>query len=54
VDASVASEANSKIKKYSEYFPGKEDAFFKNIKDGDSYTVECWIGESTTVRTISR
>jgi tetratricopeptide (TPR) repeat protein len=52
VDPSVAEAANAKISKYSAYFPGKEDAFFKNINNGDTYTVGCWIGESTIVRTI--
>ena len=52
VDPSIVETANSKISKYSAYFPGKEDAFFKNINNGDTYTVGCWIGESTIVRTI--
>jgi len=52
VDPSEAEAANAKISKYSAYFPGKEDAFFKNINNGDTYTVGCWIGESTIVRTI--
>jgi len=52
VDPSVAEASNVKISKYSAYFPEKEDAFFKNINNGDTYTVGCWIGESTIVRTI--
>ena len=52
VDPSIAEAAQGKINKYAAYFPGKEDAFFKGIKDGDSYRVGCWIGESTIVRTI--
>lgn len=52
VDPSVAEDAQNKINKYSAYFPGKEDAFFKGINNGDSYSVGCWIGENTTVRTI--
>ncbi|MFT7230478.1 MAG: tetratricopeptide (TPR) repeat protein [Bacteroidia bacterium] len=52
VDPSIAEDAQSKINKYTGYFPGKEDAFFKGINNGDSYRVGCWIGESTTVRTI--
>ena len=52
VDPSVASEANEKISKYSAYFPLKENVFFLNKKDGDSYSVGCWIGETTTIRTI--
>lgn len=52
VDVSVAEDAQAKINKYSAYFPGKEDAFFKGINNGDAYRVGCWIGESTSVRTI--
>jgi tetratricopeptide (TPR) repeat protein len=52
VDPSIAEDAQSKINKYTGYFPAKEDAFFKGINNGDSYRVGCWIGESTTVRTI--
>ena len=52
IDPSIAEVAQAKINKYSAYFPGKEDAFFKGVNNGDSYRVGCWIGESTTVRTI--
>lgn len=52
VDPSVAEDAQSKINKFSAYFPDKETCFFNNITDGGSYTVGCWIGESTTVRTV--
>ncbi|GIV42627.1 MAG: hypothetical protein KatS3mg034_1937 [Vicingaceae bacterium] len=51
VDASVSSEAQSRINSYSAYFPKKEDCFFQGLKDGDSYTVGCWINETVTVRT---
>lgn len=50
VDASVAEEANGLIKRYSVYFPGKEEAFFRNIKPGDKVKVGSWINESTTAR----
>lgn len=53
VDPSVAETAQEKINKYSQYFPDKETAFFKGVTDGNSYTVGCWIGETTTVRTRS-
>ena len=52
VDPSAAEAAQAKINKYTGYFPEKEVAFFKGINNGDSYRVDCWIGESTTVRTI--
>ncbi len=51
VDSSVADAANSKIRTYSQYFPATETIFFYDLKKGDSYKVECWINETTTVRT---
>lgn len=50
VDPSVEESANKLINTYSGYFPGKEDCFFSNIAEGTSYTVECWINETTTTR----
>ena len=50
VDESVAEEANKLIGKYSQYFPDKEDAFFHGVKEGDTYTVGCWINEKTKAR----
>jgi len=50
VDPSIADEANRKIATYSSYFPKVERLFFNEVKEGSSYTVGCWIGESTTVR----
>lgn len=50
VDPSVEDQANKLIGTYSGYFPGKEDCFFSNITEGASYTVECWINETTTTR----
>jgi tetratricopeptide (TPR) repeat protein len=50
VDPSVADEANKSIALYSSYFPTRERLFFNDVKEGSSYTVGCWINESTTVR----
>ena len=50
VDPEVTAEANKEISTYSQYFPGKEDAFFEGLKAGDSFRVGGWINESTTVR----
>jgi tetratricopeptide (TPR) repeat protein len=50
IDSGVTEEANTKINKYSSYFPLKENLFFAGITPGSSYSVGCWIGESTTVR----
>jgi tetratricopeptide (TPR) repeat protein len=50
VDNSVAEEANRKIAANSKYYPKQEDVFFVGMKEGDSYTVKCWINETTTIR----
>jgi tetratricopeptide (TPR) repeat protein len=50
VDPSVAAEANQKINDYAGQYPHNEDVFFRDLKDGDSYTVAGCINESTTVR----
>jgi tetratricopeptide (TPR) repeat protein len=51
IDPSVAEEANKLISTYRQYFPADERLFFHNLKAGDSYRVECWINETTTIRT---
>lgn len=35
---------------YRQYFPNVEEIFFNGYNPGDSYRVECWINETTTVR----
>lgn len=54
VDVTVTEEANNLISKFSKYFPNNEDAFFEGYTDGKSYTVKCWINETTNVRTIKK
>ncbi len=50
VDPSVASKANDLIQTYSGYFPNKEEAFFREVHEGATYTVGCWINERTRAR----
>ncbi len=50
VDPDIADQANSMISQFSRYFPKKEEAFFRNITEGASINVGCWIGESTKAR----
>lgn len=50
VDPSVEDLARTKINTFSQYFPAKETIFFYDLDEGDTYTVECWINETTTVR----
>lgn len=51
VDPSLEETANEKINKSAQNFPDQETAFFNGITDGSSFSVGCWIGETTTVRT---
>jgi hypothetical protein len=50
IDPKVTDEANNLIAKYSVYFPNNETLFFYSLKQGDNYTVKCWINENTRVR----
>lgn len=51
VDATVAERADKLIGTYSNYFPNKEEAFFKGVNEGDTYQIkDCWINESTRAR----
>jgi len=52
VDSSVDSEAGSKISQYARHFPASGDLFFRDMIEGNSYTVGCWINETTTIRGI--
>lgn len=45
-----AMEASQKIADYRRHFPNKEDAFMEGLQAGQSYTVQGWINERTTVR----
>ncbi len=50
VDPSVAGTANQKINDTKQYMPSAGECFFRNLKEGDSFKVNCWINETTTVR----
>ncbi len=50
IDPTVASEANKLISQYSSYMPNVEEIFQRNLKEGQSFFVGCWIQESTTIR----
>jgi tetratricopeptide (TPR) repeat protein len=49
-DQVVQERATQLINTYSQYFPNKELTFFHGLSEGDSYRVECWINETTRVR----
>jgi tetratricopeptide (TPR) repeat protein len=50
VDPSVASEASSRIASYSRSLPLRESGFMEGVKEGDSKSCPCWIGETVRVR----
>jgi tetratricopeptide (TPR) repeat protein len=50
VDPGMASEAQERINKYSQYMPTKTYLFERNLNEGSPYTYGCWIGETTTLR----
>lgn len=53
IDSSTAAEANKLIAKYAQYMPNKGDVFMQpGMSDGQSYTVDCWINETTIVRSV--
>ena len=54
IDGGVASEANNLIGKYSGAVPTKEDAFQRGVSAGQSVSVGCWIGGSTSLRLRSQ
>ena len=45
-----AADAANKASDYRKYFPNKEDAFMEGLQAGQSYKVQGWINETTTVR----
>ncbi|MGM0612460.1 MAG: tetratricopeptide repeat protein [Bacteroidota bacterium] len=50
VDPDVADKAEKKIATYRQYFPSQEELFFEDYNPGNSFTVGCWIDETTTIR----
>lgn len=50
VDPSCAANVNKMISSYKNSFPPKTELFMRGIKEGSSYTVPGWIGETTKVR----
>ena len=50
VDPELTDDANKFIEAYRPHFPDNETIFFQGYKEGDKFTVGCWINEITTVR----
>lgn len=45
-----AADAATKASEYKKYFPNKEDLFMEGLQAGQSYKVQGWINETTTVK----
>ncbi|MCX7954662.1 MAG: tetratricopeptide repeat protein [Bacteroidales bacterium] len=52
IDPSCVDEANKLIISYSSMFPKKEDMFFHGHKEGESYTITCWINETIKIKVV--
>jgi tetratricopeptide (TPR) repeat protein len=50
LDPTAASEANKFIRRYAQYMPSKEDIFQRNLKEGGTFKVPCWIQRNTRIR----
>jgi tetratricopeptide (TPR) repeat protein len=50
IDPEVSDDANSRLGKYTAAMPSIEDGFQRGIKEGQTVTVGCWIGESVKVK----
>lgn len=51
IDPTVAKEANTLINRYRQYMPSREDVHQRILAPGQSFTVGCWIKETTKIRT---
>lgn len=49
-DPVVQERANQLINTFSQHYPSRETTFFHGLNDGDTFRVECWINETTRVR----
>ncbi len=53
VDPSIAEEADRLINRYTRNFPTQEEGFWEDVHKGETFTVKCWINETTRVRFIN-
>jgi len=50
--SSAATKSQTRINEYTQYMPSQEQLFMRSLSKGQSYTVPCWINESTIVRFV--
>lgn len=51
IDPTAISRANELIAQYRNGYPSVEETFFRSLKEGDSYKINCWINKTTSVKT---
>lgn len=51
VDPSIGVTAGKFLRNYKANFPSKKVIFTEGVKEGDSFTVKCWINETVKVKT---
>lgn len=49
-DLAVKERALQMAETYRQYFPNGEEIFFNGFTQGETYRIECWINETTTIR----
>lgn len=50
IDSEVADDANKRIGQYSDALPARQDGFMRGLKEGQSVSVGCGIGETVKLR----
>ncbi|MEL6389894.1 MAG: hypothetical protein AAFQ02_07005 [Bacteroidota bacterium] len=50
LNSSISSDVDSKLSRYRQYFPTKDEGFMRGAKPNSKAKVGCWIGETVTVR----
>ena len=52
-DPAIVQKANQQIQKYTKFMPTKGVLHSRQLKEGSTYTIPCWIQTKTTVRAYS-
>lgn len=50
IDPSLKEKVNKRIKRYQKYLPSSGDMFVYSLKEGEPYTVGCWIKQKTRIQ----
>ncbi|MFW5820420.1 MAG: hypothetical protein ACOCWA_03965 [Bacteroidota bacterium] len=50
LEPGIANKVNDLIVQYRSNYPSVEETFFRSLNEGDSFSIGCWINETTTVK----